>query len=53
MELYVQCFWVESLNILKESMTEFEYGIVTQESIKIVPAFKLVEIWQVAKEKIR
>ncbi len=43
----------ESLNILKESMTEFEYGIVTEESIKIVPAFKLVEIWQTVKEKIR
>ena len=43
----------ESLNILKESMTEFEYSIVTEESIKVVPAFKLVEIWQIVKEKVR
>jgi len=43
----------ESLNILKESMTESEYDIISEESIKIVPAFKLVEIWQSVKEKIR
>ena len=43
----------ESLNILKESMSEFSYDIISEESIKIVPAFKIVEIFQVVKEKIR
>lgn len=43
----------KSLDILRESMTEFEYEIVSKESIKIVPAFKLVETWQFVKEKIK
>ena len=43
----------KSLNILKESLTEFEYEIISQESIKTVPAFKLVETWQKIKEKLK
>lgn len=43
----------ESLNILKESMGEYEYEIISQENIKTVPAFKLVETWEKIKEKIR
>lgn len=43
----------ESLNILKESMSDFGYDIISEESIKIVPAFKIVEIFQVVKEKIK
>ncbi len=43
----------ESIDILKESMTEFEYEIISEESIKTVPAFKLVETWEKLKEKIR
>lgn len=43
----------ESINILKESMSEFGYDIISEESIKIVPAFKIVEIFQVVKEKIK
>ena len=42
-----------NLNKLKESMTEFEYDIISEESIKVVPAFKIVETWQIIKEKIR
>lgn len=43
----------ESLDILKESMGEFSYDIISEESVKIVPAFKIVEIFQVVKEKIK
>lgn len=43
----------ESLDILKESMGDFSYDIISEESIKIVPAFKIVEILQIVKEKIR
>ena len=43
----------ESLDILKESMGDFSYEIISEESIKIVPAFKIVEIFQIVKEKIR
>lgn len=43
----------ESLDILKESMGEFSYDIISEESIKIVPVFKIVEIFQIVKEKIR
>lgn len=43
----------ESLNMLKESMSEFGYDIISEESIKIVPAFKIVEMFQVVKEKIK
>ncbi len=43
----------KSLNILKESMGEFEYEMISEESIKVVPAFKLVETFQKVKEKIR
>lgn len=43
----------KSLNILKESLTEFEYEIISQESIKTVPAFKLVETWHKIKEKLK
>lgn len=43
----------ESLDVLKKNLTEFEYEIVSEESIKIVPAFKLVETWQIIKEKIK
>lgn len=43
----------KSEHILRESMGEFEYVIISQENIKTVPAFKLVEIWQKVKEKIR
>ena len=43
----------ESLDMLKENMSDFEYDIIAEEDIKIVPAFKLVEICQIIKEKIR
>lgn len=43
----------EGRHILKESMGEFSYEIISEESIKTVPAFKAVEIWQNLKEKIR
>lgn len=42
----------KSLDILRKSMTEFEYKIISEEDIKVVPAFKLVEIWQNVKKKI-
>lgn len=43
----------ESLNILKESMSEYSYDIISEESIKLIPAFKIVEIFQVVKQKIK
>ncbi len=43
----------ESVDILRKSMSEFEYDIISKESIKVVPAFKLVETWQIIKEKIK
>ena len=43
----------ESLNILKEKMSDFDYEIISEENIKTVPAFKVVELWQIVKEKIR
>ena len=43
----------ESLAILKESMSDFSYEIISEESVKITPAFKIVEVWQVVKEKIK
>lgn len=42
-----------SEEILKESMDDFEYEIISEENIKTVPAFKIVEIWQGFKEKVR
>ncbi len=39
--------------ILKESMGDFQYAIISEENIKTVPAFKLVEMWQSFKEKIK
>ena len=39
--------------VLKDSMGKFQYGIISEESIKTVPAFKLVEIWSVIKEKVK
>ncbi len=43
----------KSLDILKGSMNSFEYNIISEESIKTVPAFKLVEIWHNTKQKIK
>lgn len=43
----------ESQHILKESMGDFSYEIISSENIKTVPAFKAVEMWQNLKEKIR
>lgn len=38
---------------LKDKMGEFQYDIISEESIKTIPAFKLVEIWSKVKEKIK
>ena len=43
----------KSESIFRESMGEFQYDIISKESIKTVPAFKLVEIWSAIKEKIK
>ena len=43
----------ESEGILKASMSEFSYEMISEENIKTVPAFKVVEMWQNLKEKIR
>jgi len=38
---------------LRENMSDFEYEMITEDSIYVKPAFKLVEIWSGIKEKIR
>ncbi|MBO5733355.1 MAG: stage II sporulation protein R [Clostridia bacterium] len=43
----------ESKDILKEEMGKFGYEIISEENIKTVPAFKIVEIWQQFKEKLK
>lgn len=42
----------ESEDILKESMGAYQYETITQNTIKVRPAFKLVEMWQEFKQKI-
>lgn len=42
----------KSRYILKESMPEFGYEMITENSIKVLPAFKLVELWSDIKQKI-
>lgn len=41
-----------SEDILKESMGAYQYETITQNTIKVRPAFKLVEMWQKFKQKI-
>ena len=43
----------KSLNILKEEIGELEYSIISDENVKIIPAFKLIESIEILKEKIR
>lgn len=43
----------QSLDALKKSMGEREYEIISDENIKLVPAFKLIESIQIIKEKIK
>ncbi len=43
----------ESKRILKESMGDYEYKMITEDSVEIKPAFKLVEMWSDIKEKIK
>ena len=43
----------KSQHILKESMGDISYEIISDESVKTVPAFKVVEMWQNLKEKIK
>lgn len=43
----------DSNDILKEGMGEYEYEIITESTVKVRPAFKLVEMWSVLKEKLR
>ena len=50
---YVGKMETENLNILKEGMSEFDYKIISDESIKVVPAFKLAQMWQTVKESIK
>jgi len=38
---------------LKESMGSFQYDVISEENIKTVPAFKLVEMWSKLKEKLK
>ena len=42
----------EGEDILKESMGAYQYETITQNSVKVRPAFKLVEMWQEFKKKI-
>lgn len=38
---------------LKEMLGDKNYNLISDESVKIVPAFKIVEIWQEIKESIK
>lgn len=40
----------KSLDILKETMGQTEYEIVSGENVKAVPALKILELWQKVKE---
>lgn len=42
----------EGEDILKEGMGAYQYETITQNSVKVRPAFKLVEMWQEFKQKI-
>lgn len=52
-ESYVGKMEKESLDTLKEEIGDADYEIISEESIKIVPAFKLAEVWQIVKENIK
>lgn len=43
----------KSRNILKEEIGECGYEIVSGESVRVVPALKLLELWGVLKENAR
>lgn len=42
----------KSCNILKEEIGEYGYEIVSQDSVRVVPALKLLELWGMVKEKV-
>ncbi len=43
----------ENADVLKEKMSDAAYELITDESIKVVPALKIVELWGEIKEKMR